>query len=103
MARPHARSVVAASQRSCRIVLFPPFTVISPLRCGGDAASLPVRRGLRQSGRDAGGTVPMGITAQLAAFTADIRLDTLPPDVVKRARFLLLDLVGNIVRARHDA
>ena len=36
-------------------------------------------------------------------FTADIRLDRLPPEVVKRARFLVLDLVGNIVRARHDA
>ena len=45
----------------------------------------------------------MGITTELAQFTADIRLDRLPPDVVKRARFLVLDLVGNIVRARHDA
>ena len=45
----------------------------------------------------------MGITAELAQFTADIRLDRLPPDVVRRARFLVLDLVGNIVRARHDA
>ena len=27
----------------------------------------------------------------------------LPPEVVTRARFLVLDLVGNIVRARHDA
>ena len=45
----------------------------------------------------------MGITAELAQFTADISLDRLPPEVVKRARFLVLDLVGNIVRARHDA
>ncbi len=45
----------------------------------------------------------MGITAELAGFAADIRLERLPPDVVKRARFLVLDLVGNIVRARHDA
>ena len=45
----------------------------------------------------------MGITTELAQFTADIRLDRLPPEVVKRARFLVLDLVGNIVRARHDA
>ena len=45
----------------------------------------------------------MGITTELGRFTADIRLDRLPPDVVARARFLLLDLVGNIVRARHDA
>lgn len=45
----------------------------------------------------------MGITAQLSEFTAGIRLDRLPKDVVDRARFLVLDLVGNIVRARHDA
>ncbi len=45
----------------------------------------------------------MGITAQLAVFTAGISLDRLPPEVVNRARFLVLDLVGNIVRARHDA
>ncbi|MGA9013708.1 MAG: MmgE/PrpD family protein, partial [Acetobacteraceae bacterium] len=45
----------------------------------------------------------MGITADLAQFTADIRLDRLPPEVVKRARFLVLDLVGNMIRARHDA
>ena len=45
----------------------------------------------------------MGITTQLAEFTAAIRLDRLPDDVVQRARFLVLDLVGNIVRARHDA
>ncbi|MGD0105196.1 MAG: MmgE/PrpD family protein, partial [Rhodopila sp.] len=45
----------------------------------------------------------MGVTAALSAFTAGIRLNALPPDVVNRSRFLLLDLVGNIVRARHDA
>ena len=45
----------------------------------------------------------MGITAQLSEFTAGIRLDRLPPEVVQRARYLVLDLVGNIVRARHDA
>ena len=45
----------------------------------------------------------MGITQQLSEFTAGIRLDRLPPDVVRRARYLVLDLVGNIVRARHDA
>ena len=32
----------------------------------------------------------MGITAELAQFTADIRLDRLPEDVVRRARFLVL-------------
>jgi 2-methylcitrate dehydratase PrpD len=45
----------------------------------------------------------MDVTAQLSAFTAGIRLDRLPPEIVARARFLLLDLIGNIVRARHDA
>jgi 2-methylcitrate dehydratase PrpD len=45
----------------------------------------------------------MGITAELAGFSAGITLDRLPPEVVERARFLVLDLVGNIVRARHDA
>src|ERR1700761_8024621 len=45
----------------------------------------------------------MGVTTTLSAFTAGIRLDALPPEVVNRARFLVLDLVGNIVRARHDA
>jgi 2-methylcitrate dehydratase PrpD len=45
----------------------------------------------------------MTVTAELSAFSAGIKLDALPPDVVERARFLVLDLVGNIVRARHDA
>jgi 2-methylcitrate dehydratase PrpD len=44
----------------------------------------------------------MGVTKRLSAFTASIKLVDLPPEVVHRARFLLLDLVGNIVRARHD-
>ena len=45
----------------------------------------------------------MGVTSELSAFCANIRLEKLPPEVVSRARFLVLDLVGNIVRARHDA
>jgi len=45
----------------------------------------------------------MGVTDKLAAFAAAITLDSWPPDVVHRARFLVLDLIGNIVRARHDA
>ncbi len=45
----------------------------------------------------------MGITTQLSGFVAGISLERLPPEVVNRARFLVLDLVGNIVRARHDA
>jgi 2-methylcitrate dehydratase PrpD len=49
------------------------------------------------------GLFAMGVTTELATFCANIRLATLPPEVVTRARFLVLDLVGNIVRARHDA
>ncbi len=45
----------------------------------------------------------MGITAELSAFSAGLTLDRVPADVTARARFLVLDLVGNIVRARHDA
>jgi 2-methylcitrate dehydratase PrpD len=45
----------------------------------------------------------MSITQQLSDFSAHIGLDRLPPDVVTRARFLVLDLVGNMVRARVDA
>lgn len=45
----------------------------------------------------------MGVTTTLSEFTAGLRLDSLPPEVATRARFLVLDLVGNIVRARHDA
>ena len=43
------------------------------------------------------------VTAELAAYCASLDFATLPPEVVERARFLVLDLVGNIVRARHDA
>jgi 2-methylcitrate dehydratase PrpD len=45
----------------------------------------------------------MGVTAELAKFTAAIGIDTLPREVVARTRLLILDLVGNIVRARRDA
>jgi 2-methylcitrate dehydratase PrpD len=45
----------------------------------------------------------MTITSQLARFSAAIRLDALPNEVTARARLLVLDLVGNIIRARHDA
>ncbi len=43
------------------------------------------------------------ITGILSAFAADSTLKRFPAPVVDRARFLVLDLVGNIVRARHDA
>jgi 2-methylcitrate dehydratase PrpD len=45
----------------------------------------------------------MGVTTQLARFAAAVALPALPPEVVGRARLLALDLVGNIVRARHEA
>jgi 2-methylcitrate dehydratase PrpD len=45
----------------------------------------------------------MGVTGEISRFCSEIRLEKLPPAVVERARFLVLDLVGNIVRARHDA
>ncbi len=45
----------------------------------------------------------MGITDQIATFAANVKLDRLPPEIAPRARLLILDLIGNIVRARHDA
>lgn len=40
----------------------------------------------------------MGVTAELSKFSAEVSIDKVPPEVVSRARLLLLDLVGNIVR-----
>jgi len=45
----------------------------------------------------------MGITTDLARYCAGLKLADLDSEIVVRARFLLLDLVGNIVRARHDS
>lgn len=45
----------------------------------------------------------MEVTAELSRFIAGTRLDAMPGAVAHRARLLVLDLVGNIVRARHDA
>ena len=45
----------------------------------------------------------MSITKILSDYSANLKLSDLPPDVVTRTRFLLLDLVGNIIRARYDA
>lgn len=42
-------------------------------------------------------------TATLAAWCASLDFATLPAEVQERTRFLVLDLVGNIVRGRHDA
>ncbi len=45
----------------------------------------------------------MTTTSDLSRFVAGLTRDALPPAVVKRTRLLVLDLVGNAVRARHDA
>ncbi len=45
----------------------------------------------------------MTITRELAAFTAGITLKELPREVVERAPYLVLDLIGNIVRGRAEA
>ena len=45
----------------------------------------------------------MAITSDLARFCAEIRYDHLPDAVGARVRLLVLDLLGNIIRARHDA
>jgi 2-methylcitrate dehydratase PrpD len=45
----------------------------------------------------------MAITSDLAGFCADIRYERLPDAVAARVRLLVLDLLGNIIRARHDA
>ncbi|MEN0072900.1 MAG: MmgE/PrpD family protein [Paracraurococcus sp.] len=43
------------------------------------------------------------ITAEIAAYCAKLDFASLPAEVQERTRFLVLDLVGNIVRGRHDA
>ena len=42
------------------------------------------------------------ITEILAAYCANLKFSDLPAEVQTRARFLALDLVGNMVRGRHD-
>ena len=44
-----------------------------------------------------------GTTRRLAEFAAGIDYATLPPDVVERARMLLMDQVGTSIRGRNDA
>ncbi len=45
----------------------------------------------------------MSTTSDLSRFVAGLTLDALPAAVVERTRLLVLDLVGNAVRARYDA
>jgi 2-methylcitrate dehydratase PrpD len=44
----------------------------------------------------------MGITEELADFSAAISIESLPAAVLERSRLLVLDLIGNAVRGRHD-
>jgi len=43
------------------------------------------------------------VTATLARYCSTLDFATLPAEVQERTRFLVLDLVGNILRGRHDA
>ncbi len=45
----------------------------------------------------------MTITKQLSEFVSGLRYDDLPQEVVTRCMFLILDCIGNVVRARADA
>jgi 2-methylcitrate dehydratase PrpD len=40
----------------------------------------------------------VGVTTELSEFSAGLTVDKIPPEVVSRARLLILDLVGNIIR-----
>jgi 2-methylcitrate dehydratase PrpD len=40
----------------------------------------------------------VGVTAALAEFSAGLTLDKIPVEILSRARLLILDLVGNIIR-----
>ena len=43
------------------------------------------------------------ITEKFSEFCEEIEFKNLPADVVKRTKLLILDTVGIIIRARHDA
>jgi 2-methylcitrate dehydratase PrpD len=42
----------------------------------------------------------MSVTAELSQFAAALTLERLPSELVERARYLVLDLAGNIIRGR---
>jgi 2-methylcitrate dehydratase PrpD len=42
----------------------------------------------------------VGVTTELSKFCAELTADKVPPEVVGRARLLVLDLAGNIIRGR---
>ena len=43
------------------------------------------------------------VTEKMAEFCEKIKFEILPEAVVKRTKLLILDTVGIIIRARHDA
>ena len=43
------------------------------------------------------------MTEKFAEFCAEIRYENLSSEVIKRTKLLILDTVGIIIRARHDA
>ncbi len=45
----------------------------------------------------------INLTEKMAEFCKDIKFEKLPNQVVKRTKLLILDTVGIIIRARHDA
>ena len=45
----------------------------------------------------------MSVTSQLSTFVAGLDSARLAPELVRRARLLVLDFAGNAVRARHEA
>jgi 2-methylcitrate dehydratase PrpD len=42
-------------------------------------------------------------TEHLAAFCAGLRFEDMPSSLVERAKLLMIDLIGGIVRARHES
>ena len=42
-------------------------------------------------------------TATLAAYVADLKFADIPPEVLERAKVLILDFLGSTIRARRDA
>ena len=43
------------------------------------------------------------MTEKFAEFCQQLTYEDLPPEVIKRTKLLILDTVGIIIRARHDA
>src|SRR5580700_11298384 len=72
------------------------------------APTKPIMRWAKSSATSFGGgraerRDDMAISATIAGFVASIDAAKLPPELVARTRLLVLDLVGNAVRARREA